>query len=227
MEIKEEKIEKKQTTKNNLKAEKYYTIAIKGMHYGTLVRKTKDYSEALKIFRELKQAFYLFNCNIVLSKHVIEKLEDGEEQELTTVIYNSPIGNNFNIKLQLENILTIIDSLDNMKKIYTNTYSESDKYVSAVRHVLEETNTEDLSDETIREIIRGMEEKGALRRISKKQLDYINALVQNLSSIRSNVNKAIETCKKMDYHNNTEKAKQNSEAKSHEYREILGLDINI
>lgn len=223
MEVKEEKIEQKVIKKE--KPEKYYTIAIKGMHYGSLVRKTEEYAEALKIYRGLKKAFYLFNCNIVLSKHIIEKTEEGKEQEITTVIYNSPIGNDFNIKLQLENILAIIDSLDNMKKIYTNTYSESDKYVSAVRHVLEETNTENLSDETIREIIRGMEEKGALRRISKKQLDYINALVQNVSSIRSNVNKALETCKKMDYHNNTEKAKQNSEAKSHEYREILGLDI--
>lgn len=226
MDIKQEKQEL-EVLKRRKKPERYYTIAIKGMHYGTLIRKANEYKEALKIYHELKQAFYLFNCNVVLSKHVIEIDENGVEHELTTIISNPCIGNDFNIKLQLENILAILDSLDNMKKIYTNTYSESDKYVSAVRHVLEETNTEDLSNETIRQIIRGMEEKGALRRISKKQLDYINALVQNVSSIRSNVNKALETCKKMDYHNSTEKAKQNSEAKSHEYRDILGLDINI
>ena len=48
-------------------------------------------------------------------------------------------------------------------------------------------------------------------------------MTQNIGSIKSNANKCLETCKRLNYLNNTEKAKQNSKAKSEEYRKILGL----
>ena len=75
----------------------------------------------------------------------------------------------------------------------------------------------------MRQIWRGVEEKGSLRRISKSQVDYIQNMTQNIGSIKSNANKCLETCKRLNYLNNTEKAKQNSKAKSEEYRKILGL----
>ena len=107
--------------------------------------------------------------------------------------------------------------------MYMHTNSDADKYLSAFTHIIEESNVEDLSNKEIREMFRGVEEKASLRRISKMQVDYIQNIMHNINSIRNNAHKCVESCKKLDYLNNTEKAKQNSKIKSEEYKRTLGL----
>lgn len=198
---------------------KTYYIYIEGMQYGSMTRKTDNYSEALKLYREMKTKFNIFKCNVVLDKHV--EYTDGVI-DITTV-YKKAIGQKYDLQSRFKEILEIANEIDKMKRMYIATSTDADKYVSAFTHTIEEMNTEEISDSQMREMFRGVEEKSALRRISKVQIDYIQNIGQNISSIRSNANKCLETCKKLEYLNNTDKAKQNSKAKSEEYKKILGL----
>lgn len=213
-------LEKSEEDKETI-VEKHYSIYIEGMQYGTICRKTHDYSEALRIYREMKNKFNVFKCYVVLDRYTVYK------NGVTSVknVYRKAIGQKYDLQTRFNQILEIINDIDRMKRMYTNTHSEADKYLSAFTHIIEESNTEDLTDEEIRAMLRGVEETAALRRISKVQMDYIQNITQNLGSIRSNTNKCIETCKKLEYLNNTDKAKQNSKAKSEEYRRVLGLAL--
>ena len=199
--------------------DKNYIIYIEGMQYGSVTRKTKDYSEALSIYRDMKQKFNIFKCHIVLDKQII--YSDGTNT--ITNIYKKSIGEDYDIQSKFKQILDIIHEIDNMRKMYMNTNSDADKYLSAFTHIIEESNIEDLSNTEIREMFKGVEEKASLRRISKMQVDYIQNIHYNINSIRHNAYKCIESCKKLDYLNNTEKAKQNSKIKSEEYKRTLGL----
>ena len=183
---------------------KFYSIYIEGMQYGNLIRRTNDFSQALDIYRDLKSKFNIFKCNVVLDKHLI--FEDGTTAIVN--IYKKTIGQDCDLEYKFKQIIDIIDEIDKLKRLYNQISTDADK---------------NISDETMRQIWRGVEEKGSLRRISKSQTDYIQNMTQNIGSIRSNANKCIETCKRLTYLNNTDKAKQNSKAKSEEYRKILGL----
>lgn len=203
----------------NEEIEKYYCIYIEGMQYGSLTRKTKNYSEALEIYRDMKKKFNIFKCRIVLDKCCVY----SNGKTITTNIYKKPIGENYDIQSKFQQILNIIDELDTMKRMYMNTNSDADKYLSAFTHIIEESNTEELSNMQIRSMFRGVEEKASLRRISKMQVDYIQNITHNINSIKSNASKCVESCKKLDYLNNTEKAKLNSRIKSEEYKRTLGI----
>lgn len=198
---------------------KHYEIYIEGMQYGSLIRKTTDYSKALELYRELKHKFKIFKCVVVFSKKLV--FTDGTEY--SKVVHKKAVGQDYDLQHKFNQVIDIMNEIDSMKRLYQNITTESDRYVSAFTHVMEEENTEELSDEELRQIVRGVEEKGALRRIAKVQTDYIQNMTNNIGSIRSNANKCVETCKKLNYLNNTEKAKQNSKAKSEEYRKILDL----
>lgn len=203
----------------NQEVKKYYCIYIEGMQYGSVTRKTEDYSEALSIYREMKQKFNIFKCYIVLDKCVV--YTNGAI--ITSNIYKKAIGQDYDIQSKFKQILDIISEIDGMKRMYMHTNSDADKYLSAFTHIIEESNVEDLSNKEIREMFRGVEEKASLRRISKMQVDYIQNIMHNINSIRNNAHKCVESCKKLDYLNNTEKAKQNSKIKSEEYKRTLGL----
>lgn len=214
-------IEKTDTEQNNIEQveeKKYYSIHIEGLPYGTLIRETDDYSEALNIYRQIKNSFNFYECKIVLQKHIVK----GEEEEIKN-IYVKNIGEDFGIEKHLNDILNSLEQLDKMKKMYTTTHSECDKYLSAFSHSLEKINAERLSEDQMRNIFRSIEEKGALRRIAKSQVDHLTNLQHNLNSIRSNVNKALEIFKKTEYHRNTQKAIENRIAKDNEYLSIIGL----
>lgn len=200
------------------KEKKYYSIHIEGLPCGNLKRETEVYSEALDIYRAIKESFYLYECKVILQKHIII-----EGKETTTIIHVKQIGVDFGIKKHLQNILDSLDQLDKMKKLYTSTNSECDKYISAFNHSLETINAERLTEEQMRNLFRNIEEKGAIRRISKSQLDYLLNLQNNLGSIRANTNKALETFKKMEYNRNTQKAIENRTAKDKEYLTTIGL----
>lgn len=210
-------IEKEQM--DMLKDKKFYSIYIQGIPYGTLKRKTNNFYEALEIYRTLKEKFNIFKCDVILDKHTI--LEDGTV--IVTNVHKKTIGQHCDLENKFKQILAILDDIDNMRKLYNQISTDADRYISAFTHVVEEENTEDIPNEVMREIWRGVEEKSSLRRISKSQTDYIQNMTQNIGSIKSNTNKCLETCKRLNYLNKTEKAKQNSKAKSEEYRKILGL----
>lgn len=197
---------------------KYYSIHIEGLPYGSLIRETDNYSEALDIYRNIKSLFYFFDCKIILQKHIVE---NGIEE--TKDIFIKQVGENFSIEKHLKNILDSLDQLDKMKKTYISTNSECDKYISAFNHSLENINAERLTETQMRNIFRNIEEKGALRRISKSQIDHLTNLQSNLSSIRSNVNKALENYKKAEYHRNSQKAIENRILKDKEYLSKIGL----
>lgn len=198
---------------------KHYEIYIDGMNYGSLVRKTDDFNKARQIYRELKDKFNIFKCTVIFDKKYI--FTDGTEYSKN--MHKKEIGQDFDLQFKFNQVIKMMDEIDTMKRMYQNMQTESDKYVSAFTHVMEEENTEELSNEELRQIVRGVEEKGALRRIAKAQTDYIHNLTNNIGSIRANANKCVDTCKKLTYLNNTDKAKQNSKAKSEEYRKILNL----
>lgn len=210
------KIENQETKAIN---NKFYSIYIEGMQYGNLIRKTDDFSKALDIYRDFKSKFNIFKCNVVLDKHLT--YEDGTSAVVN--IYKKTIGQECDLEYKFNQIIDIINEIDRLKRLYNQISADADRYISAFTHVVEEENIENISDETMRQIWRGVEEKGSLRRISKSQVDYIQNMTQNIGSIKSNANKCLETCKRLNYLNNTEKAKQNSKAKSEEYRKILGL----
>ena len=171
----------KQNKENNKeeKEEKYYSIHIEGLPYGTLIRETQDYSEALDIYRQIKNNFSFYECKIMLQKHTIKKENDKEKEEIS-IIYTKNIGEDFGIEKHLNDILNSLEQLDKMRKMYTNTHSECDKYLSAFSHSLEKINAERLSEDQMRNIFRSIEEKGALRRIAKSQVDHLTNLQQNL-----------------------------------------------
>ena len=197
---------------------KYYSVYIEGLPCGNLKRETEVYSDALNIYEAIKQSFYLYECKVILQKHVVL---GGEET--VTIIYAKQIGEDFGIQKHLQNIIHSLDQLDKMRKLYTSTNSECDKYISAFNHSLESINAERLTEDQMRNLFRNIEEKGAIRRISKSQLDYLMNLQNNLSSIRSNTNKALETYKKIEYNRNTQKAIENKTAKDKEYLATIGL----
>lgn len=198
---------------------KYYEIYIDGMNYGNLVRKTEDFNKARQIYKELKEEFNIFRCTVIFDKKYV--FTDGTHYSKN--MHKKEIGQDFDLQLKFNQVIKLMDEIDSMKKMYQSLQTEADKYVSAFTHVIEEENSEELSDEELRQIVRSVEEKVALRRISKAQTDYIHNITNNIGSVRSNANKCIETCKKLTYLSNTEKAKQNSKAKSEEYRKILNL----
>lgn len=197
---------------------KYYSIHIEGLPYGSLVRETDNYSEALDIYRNIKSLFYFFDCKIVLQKHIV--IDDCEQ---TTDIFVKQVGEDFSIEKHLKNILNSLDQLDKMKKMYTSTHSECDKYFSAFNHSLENINAERLSETQMRNIFRNIEEKGALRRISKSQIEHLINLQGNLSSIRSNTNKALDNYKKTEHNRKSQKAIENRILKDQEYLSKIGL----
>lgn len=199
--------------------EKYYTIRIEGLPYGSLIRETTNYSEALDMYREIKNEFNFFNCRVILEKHIIKE----NNCEETICIYSKKIGEDFEIEKHLNDIITTLDKLDKMKRMYLMTNSECDKYISAFQHSLEHINAEKLSETQMRSLFRNVEEKGALRRISKSQIDHLTTLSGNLSQIRSNVRKALEAYKKVEYNRNSQKAIENRMIKDKEYLTTIGL----
>lgn len=197
---------------------KYYSVHIEGLPYGSLIRETDSYSEAVNIYRNIKNMFYFFNCQVILQKHVVT---DGKEE--VKDIFVKQVGDNFNIEKHLMNILNSLDQLDKMRKTYTSTNSECDKYISAFNHSLENINAERLTESQMRNIFRNVEEKGALRRISKSQIEHLMNLQSNLSSIRSNTNKALDIYKKTEYNRKSQKAIENRILKDKEYLSKIGL----
>lgn len=198
---------------------KYYSVHIEGLPYGSLIRETEDYSEALMLYRDIKKKFDFFKCRIVLQKHIIGK--DNEEEVAT--IYSKVVGDDYEITKHLNDILEILNKLDRMKRMYLSTNSECDKYISAFNHSLENINAERLSEDQMRDLFRNVEEKGALRRISKSQVEHLTNLNSNLAQIRANVNKALESYKKIEYNRTTQKAIENRTAKDKEYLSTIGL----
>lgn len=198
---------------------KYYSVHIEGLPYGSLIRETEDYSEALMLYRDIKKKFDFFKCRIVLQKHIISK--DNEEEVVT--VYSKVVGDDYEITKHLNDILEILNKLDRMKRMYLSTNSECDKYISAFNHSLENINAERLSENQMRDLFRNVEEKGALRRISKSQVEHLTNLNSNLAQIRANVNKALESYKKIEYNRTTQKAIENRTAKDKEYLSTIGL----
>lgn len=217
---KENNIERKETEEiaSYIDEKKYYSVHIEGMPYGSLIRETEDYSEALNLYRQIKRIFNIYECEIVLQKHVTI----GDKTEVT-VIYSKQIGKEFGIEKHLHDIINSLNKLDKMKKLYTSTNSDCDKFLSAFSHSLEHINAEKLSEEQMRELFRNVEEKGALRRISKSQMDHLMNLQTNLNSMRSNANKALDTYKKTEFNRRTQKAVENKVAKDNEYLSTIGL----
>lgn len=197
---------------------KYYSVHIEGLPYGSLIRETDSYSEAVNIYRNIKNMFYFFNCQVILQKHVVT---DGKEE--VKDIFVKQVGDNFNIEKHLMNILNSLDQLDKMRKTYTSTNSECDKYISAFNHSLENINAERLTESQMRNIFRNVEEKGALRRISKSQIEHLINLQSNLNSIRSNTNKALDIYKKTEHNRKSQKAIENRILKDKEYLAKIGL----
>ena len=211
--------EKNSNTIEDICAKKYYSIHIEGLPYGSLIRETDNYYEALDIYRNIKKLFYLFSCKVVLQKHIV----NNDDTEEVTNIFVKQIGEEFDIKGHLKNIMNSLDQLDKMKRMYISTNSECDKYLSAFNHSLENINAERLNEDQMRNIFRNLEEKGALRRISKSQIDHLSSLQNNLSSIRSNANKALETFNKIEYNRKSQKAVENRILKDKEYLSKIGL----
>lgn len=217
---KENDIERKETEEivSYIDEKKYYSVHIEGLPYGSLIRETEDYSEALNLYRQIKKIFNFYYCEIVLQKHITI----GDEIK-TTDIYRKQIGEEFAIDKHLHDIINSLDKLDKMRKLYTNTNSDCDKFLSAFSHSLEHINAERLSEDQMRELFRNVEEKGALRRISKSQMDHLMNLQNNINSIRSNANKALDTYKKTEFNRRTQKAVKNKAAKDNEYLSTIGL----
>lgn len=203
---------------NEQKEKKYYSIHIEGLPYGSLIRETDNYSEALDIYRNIKSLFYFFECKIILQKHIIK-----DNKEEVKDVFIKQVGEDFSIEKHLKNILNSLDQLDKMKRTYTSTNSECDKYISAFNHSLENINAERLTESQMRNIFRNVEEKGALRRISKSQIEHLINLQSNLNSIRSNTNKALDIYKKTEHNRKSQKAIENRILKDKEYLAKIGL----
>lgn len=201
-----------------IEEQKYYSVHVEGLPYGTLIRESEKFSEAYNIYREIKNNFYFYECKVILQRHI----KIGNEEKIS-VVYAKNIGKDFGIERHLKNILNSLDQLDKMKRLYTSTNSECDKYISAFSHSLEKINAERLNEEQMRNIFRNVEEKGALRRIAKSQIEHLTNLQNNLSSIRSNANKALENYKKTEYNRNSQKAIENRVIKDNEYLATIGL----
>src|SRR5699024_10908426 len=107
-----------------------------------------NFSQALDIYRDLKSKFNIFKCNVVLDKNLI--FEDGT----TTIIniYKKTIGQDCDLEYKFKQIIDIIDDIDKLKRLYNQISTDADRYISAFTHVVEEENTENISDETMREI---------------------------------------------------------------------------
>lgn len=211
-------IEKESEKEEIQEKKKFYSIHVEGLPYGSLIREADTYSEALETYRHIKSLFYFFDCKIILQKHVV--IDDNEE---VTDVFVKQVGEEYSVKKHLNNILNSLDQLDKMKKTYTSTHSECDKYISAFNHSLENINAERLTEEQMRYIFRNIEEKGALRRVAKSQIEHLINLQGNLNSIRSNTNKALENYKKTEYNRKTQKAIENRILKDKEYLAKIGL----
>ena len=212
------------TIENNetieFKTKKIYIIEVNGLSYGKIIRKTENYTEALKLYREIKDILKISQCEVKLSKAIIENEKDVIS---SSIIHKKIIGSEYNLENKLLELKNIIDEIMTMKKMYTVSHSESDKFLSAVYHIIEHSNSEELTEKEMRYIFRNMENKCAIRRASKDQIDYITLIEPNLNQILRNTNKAIELYKNKEYNSNTEKAKKKSEEKLIEYKEILQL----
>lgn len=210
----------KKINKKPIYKDKFYIIEVEGLPYGSITRKATDYSDALKIYREVKKTLNILKCEVKLNKYTVNEYDEI----VCTTVHRKLIGQEYDIKHKLNQIKEILTEIDTMKKIYTSTHSESDKFLSAVYHTIETVNAEDLTEQEMRTIFRKMENKCTLRRASKDQIDYLQVLQPNLNQISANVNKALEVYKTKEYNSKTQKAKQNSENKTMQYRELIGLE---
>lgn len=211
----------KKAKKKPLYKEKFYNVEVEGLPYGSITRKAIDYSDALQLYREVKNTLKILRCEVKLNKYIV----DENDVITCTTVHKKTVGQEYDIKNKLNQIKTVLSEIEAMKKLYTSTHSESDKFLSAVYHTIETVNAEDLTEQEMRNIFRKMESKCTLRRASKDQIDYLQVLQPNLNQISANVNKALETYKLKEYNSKTQKAKQNAENKAMEYKELIGLDI--
>lgn len=204
---------------NQNKTKKFYIVEVKGLSFGKITRKTDNYSEALKLYKEIKNMLKICQCEIELTKVIVQ----NDNTMSSSSIYKKSIGNEYCIENKLLELRNIVEEIKEMKKMYNIYRSESDKFLSAVYHVIEHSNSEELTESEMKYIFRSMENKCTIRRASKKQIEYISSIEANLKEILININKALELYYNKTQNANSDKAKKKSEEKLIEYKEILKL----
>lgn len=196
-----------------------YEIKVEGLKYGKVKKElVTDYKSAVSEYVDIQRKFAKVNCEVSLSEVQICPESGKKERKLQ---YKNYLGKKYSLEDKLKQVSELIAEIQDMQEYHKVTSYEGTSDFNDVRHAIEKGMAQHLTPEQCKEVFLTIGERAAIRRASKIEMDKFKANAHALNNIKCQINKCLDTCKKIDVSASSEKAKENAKVSDQKYLDTL------
>lgn len=206
---------------------KYYLIEVVDMPWGNFEKSATDWTEARQIYKNVKEDFESkkIPCTVQLSSVNTYINKQGIINDFKKIMYKKEIYKEYNIYIQLENMLKSIKTIKDSYKAYTEAVSASDIERNNYYHGLELVNLDILSQEEMVNMLYKIKTDMLIRRISKESLSKISIANSGLDRVHAILTGIKHSLIDKDQQNDINNASEHRMSKNKQYLSSLGIDI--
>lgn len=206
---------------------KYYLIEVVDMPWGNFEKSATDWTEARQIYKNVKEDFESkkIPCTVQLSSVNTYINKQGIINDFKKIMYKKEIYKEYNIYIQLENMLKSIKTIKDSYKAYTEAVSASDIERNNYYHGLELVNLDILSQEEMVNMLYKIKTDMLIRRISKESLSKISIANSGLDRVHTILTGIKHSLIDKDQQNDINNASEHRMSKNKQYLSSLGIDI--
>ena len=206
---------------------KYYLIEVVDMPWGNFEKSATDWTEARQIYKNVKENFESkkIPCTVQLSSVNTYINKQGIINDFKKIMYKKEIYKEYNIYIQLENMLKSIRTIKDSYKAYTEAVSASDIERNNYYHGLELVNLDILSQEEMVNMLYKIKTDMLIRRISKESLSKISIANSGLDRVHTILTGIKHSLIDKDQQNDINNASEHRMSKNKQYLSSLGIDI--
>lgn len=199
---------------------KYYEINVENLKYGKVKKEYKDidYRTAVALYVDTQKRFKKVQCDIVLNEVNVNE-ETGKKNR--KIQYKNTLGKEFSLEKKLLELQKLVEEIQIIKDYHFSKSQSGTNDFNDVRHAIEIGAANDLTPEQCKNIFVGINDSATIRRASLLEADKIKACSNALNSIKVNVNKCLDECKKCEQRSSTTKAKENAKIADEMYVNTL------
>lgn len=195
-----------------------YEIKVEGLKYGKVKKElVTDYRSAVSEYVDIQRKFAKINCEVTLNEVKINQ-SGKKERKLQ---YRNYLGKDYALEEKLRQLAILISEIQEIQEYHKATSYEGTADFNDVRHAIENGMAQHLTPEQCKEVFLTIGERAAIRRASKIEMDKFKANAHALNNIKCQINKCLDTCKKIDISASTEKAKENAKVSDQKYLDTL------
>ena len=197
---------------------KMFEIKVEGLKYGKVKKElVTDYKSAVSEYVDIQRKFAKINCEVTLNEVKINP-SGKKERKLQ---YRNYLGKDYALEEKLRQLAILISEIQEIQEYHKATSYEGTSDFNDVRHAIENGMAQHLTPEQCKEVFLTIGERAAIRRASKIEMEKFKANAHALNNIKCQINKCLDTCKKIEVNASTEKARENAKASDQKYLDTL------